>query len=60
VLSSPDALDPESVARTLEPVESALLRLLLVRPYMRETLAGRLTPDMFEAVFLRARALLDG
>jgi DNA primase len=47
VLSSPDALDPEAVARTLEPVESALLRLLLVRPYVRDGLVGRLSADLF-------------
>ena len=47
VLASPDALDPESVARTLEPVESALLRVLLVRPYVRDVLAGRLSADLF-------------
>ncbi|HUR16220.1 MAG TPA: DNA primase [Candidatus Limnocylindrales bacterium] len=47
VLSSPDALDPEAVARTLEPIESALLHLLLVRPYVRNALSGRLTPDLF-------------
>jgi DNA primase len=47
VLSSPDALDPEAVARTLEPVESGLLRLLLLRPYVREGLVGRLSADLF-------------
>jgi DNA primase len=47
VLSSPDALDPESVARTLEPVEGALLRLLLVRPHLRELVVGRLSADDF-------------
>ncbi len=47
VLSSPDALDPEAVARTLEPVESALLRVLLVRPYVRDDLAGRLSAELF-------------
>ena len=47
VLSSPDALDPEAVARTLEPVESALLRVLLVRPYVRDGLAGRISAELF-------------
>jgi DNA primase len=47
VLSSPDALDPEAVARTLEPVETTLLRLLLVRPYLRDTVVGRLQPTDF-------------
>jgi hypothetical protein len=47
ILSSPDALDPEAVARTLEPVESGLLRLLLVRPYLREQMAGRLKAEDF-------------
>jgi DNA primase len=47
VLSSPDALDPEAVARTLEPVESALLHVLLVRPYVREGLAGRMSAELF-------------
>jgi hypothetical protein len=47
VLSSPDALDPEAVARTLEPVESGLLRLLLVRPYLRNLVEGRLSAADF-------------
>src|SRR6188472_4464831 len=47
VLSSPDALDPEAVARTLEPVESALLRVLLVRPYVREGLGDRISAELF-------------
>jgi len=47
VLSSPEALDPEAVARTLEPVESALLRVLLVRPYVRDDLSGRLSAELF-------------
>jgi DNA primase len=47
VLSSPDALDPEAVARTLEPIESALLRVLLVRPYVREDFADRISVDLF-------------
>jgi DNA primase len=47
VLASPDALDPQAVARTLEPVESGLLRLLLERPHVRERVAGRLSADDF-------------
>jgi len=47
VLSSPDALDPEAVARTLEPVESALLRVLLVRPYVRDMLGDRISAELF-------------
>ena len=39
VLSSPDALDPESVARLLHKAEFSLLRLLLLRPYLRTSLA---------------------
>ena len=47
VLASPEALDPEAVARTLEPFEAALLRLLLLRPYVREVVEGRLEPGLF-------------
>jgi DNA primase len=47
VLASPDALDPEAVARTLEPVEATLLRLLLERPYIREAYDDRVRPDFF-------------
>jgi hypothetical protein len=47
VLSSPDALDPQAVARTLEPVEATLLRLLLERPYLRTLVADRLSVDDF-------------
>jgi hypothetical protein len=42
VLASPDALDPAAVARTLEPAEAGLLRLLLLRPYLRDLVANRL------------------
>ena len=38
VLSSPDALDPESVGRLLKRAEFTLLRLLLLRPYLRDVL----------------------
>jgi DNA primase len=38
VLSSPDALDPESVGRLLHKAEVSLLRLALMRPYLRTAL----------------------
>lgn len=38
VLSSPDALDPESVGRLIRRAEFSLLRLLLLRPHLREEL----------------------
>ena len=38
VLSSPDALDPESVGRLLHRAEVSLLRLALMRPYLRTAL----------------------
>ena len=38
VLSSPDALDPDSVGRLLKRAEFTLLRLLLLRPYLRDVL----------------------
>ncbi len=47
VLASPDALDPEAVSRTLDPVESALLRMLLLKPHLRQLVAGRLEPADF-------------
>ena len=45
VLSSPGALDPQAVARTLEPVESTLLRLLLVFPSWQVRVRDRLPAD---------------
>ena len=42
VLASPGALDPQAVERTLEPVESALLRLLLVHPSRQLRVRDRL------------------
>ncbi len=39
VLSSPDALDPEAVGHLIIPAEASLLRLLLLRPYLRNELA---------------------
>ncbi|HEY5520981.1 MAG TPA: DNA primase [Candidatus Limnocylindrales bacterium] len=38
LLSSPDALDPESVGRLLHRAEVSLLRLALMRPYLRTAL----------------------
>ncbi|MEJ7752897.1 MAG: DNA primase [Candidatus Limnocylindrales bacterium] len=46
VMSAPDALDPQAVERALEPVESTLLRLLLLQPGLVGRLSGRLTADM--------------
>lgn len=46
VMSSPDALDPQAVERALEPIESTLLRLLLVHPELVARLEGRVTADM--------------
>ncbi len=53
VLASPDALDPEAVSRTIEPVEAALLRLLLLRPYLREQVSGRLAEADFVTTLAR-------
>src|SRR5688500_2987896 len=60
VLSSPDALDPQAVARTLEPVESTLLRLLLLQPQLRARVEHRLEPEAFVTTIARElwRALL--
>jgi len=46
VMATPDALDPQAVERALEPVESTLLRLLLLQPGLVGRLSGRLTADM--------------
>ena len=56
VLSSPDALDPQAVAQTIEPSEAELLRLLLVRPYLREEFDQRITPELFVTTPSRALA----
>jgi DNA primase len=40
VLSSPDALDPESVGRLIRRAEFSLLRLLLLRPHLRDELTA--------------------
>ena len=53
VLASPDALDPDAVGRALEPVESALLRLLLTRPEQRGRVGHRLTPEDFPTTIAR-------
>ncbi|MGZ6329219.1 MAG: DNA primase [Candidatus Limnocylindrales bacterium] len=45
VLASPDALDPQAVARTLDPVELTLLRLLLVHPDWQPNMRERLAPE---------------
>ena len=47
VLSSPDALDPAAVAVTIDPIEAEILRLLLVRPYLRDRVDDRLKPELF-------------
>jgi DNA primase len=44
VMSTPDALDPEAVARAIEPVESTLLRLVLMHPELRTAVRERLEP----------------
>jgi DNA primase len=45
ILASPGALDPQAVERTLEPVESALLRLLLVHPSRQVRVRDRLPAE---------------
>jgi DNA primase len=54
VLASPDALDPESVARLLKRAEFTLLRLLLLRPYLRDELEE---PEAIEFVSTPAREI---
>jgi DNA primase len=54
VLASPDALDPESVARLLKKAEFTLLRLLLLRPYLRDELSD---PTAIEFVSTPAREI---
>jgi len=54
VLASPDALDPESVARLLKKAEFTLLRLLLLRPYLRDELSD---PAVIEFVSTPAREI---
>ncbi len=45
ILSTPGALDPRSVERALEPAESTLLRLLLLRPELVPDADTRLRVD---------------
>ncbi|MGZ6259045.1 MAG: DNA primase [Candidatus Limnocylindrales bacterium] len=45
VLATPDALDPQSVTRALDPVELTLLRLLLIHPELQPSVGERLAPD---------------
>jgi hypothetical protein len=51
VLSSPDALDPESVGRLIDRAEVSLLRLVLLRPYLRTQI-----PDDEEVDFVTTPA----
>ena len=53
VLASPGALDPKAVEHALEPVESSLLRLLLVHPRLIASATGRLTPGMLSTTLAR-------
>ncbi|MBA2255426.1 MAG: DNA primase [Chloroflexi bacterium] len=55
LLSVPGALDPEAVRRMLEPVESTLLRLILVHPERQERIRTRLRPE--ELITTPAREL---
>jgi hypothetical protein len=45
VLATPDALDPQSVTRALDPVELTLLRMLLIHPELQPSVGERLAPD---------------
>src|SRR5213079_3173115 len=57
VLSSPDALDPESVGKLVRPAESSLLRLVLLRPYLRTQLVTADGEDEIEFVSTPAREI---
>jgi DNA primase len=57
VLSSPDALDPESVGRLIRRAEFSLLRLLLLRPYLRNELAATGATQEIEFVSTPAREI---
>jgi DNA primase len=57
VLSSPDALDPESVGRLIRKAEFSLLRLLLLRPYLRTQLVTADTQTQIEFVSTPAREI---
>ena len=54
VLSSPDALDPESVGRLVRPAEFHLLRLVLLRPHLRDEIS---TEEEIEFVSTPAREI---
>jgi DNA primase len=57
VLSSPDALDPESVGQLVRRAEFSLLRLLLLRPYLRNDLAASGVESEIEFVSTPAREI---
>jgi len=57
VLSSPDALDPESVGRLMRRAEFSLLRLVLLRPYLRNEIAAAGVEDEVEFVSTPAREI---
>jgi len=57
VLSSPDALDPESVGQLIRRAEFSLLRLVLLRPYLRSDLADSGVDDEIEFVSTPAREI---
>jgi DNA primase len=46
ILATPDAIDPRAVERALDPAETPLLRLLLVRPELIDRVRDRLTPEL--------------
>ncbi|HEY8135792.1 MAG TPA: DNA primase [Candidatus Limnocylindrales bacterium] len=54
VLSSPDALDPQAVALLVKPAEFSLLRLVLLRPYLRDRIDD---PGAIEFVSTPAREI---
>jgi DNA primase len=57
VLASPDALDPESVGQLIRRAEFSLLRLLLLRPYLRNELAASGVESEIEFVSTPAREI---
>jgi len=57
VLSSPDALDPESVGQLIRRAEFSLLRLILLRPYLRNDLAAWGVESEIEFVSTPAREI---
>jgi DNA primase len=54
VLSSPDALDPQAVAHLLKRAEFSLLRLVLLRPYLRDQIEE---PEAIEFASTPAREI---